>query len=117
LYNLCISCDTSYPVLKHKRPIRTLETQSRILLYASVGANHAGSFLILRINVDAIGLEAAARLVGVALDDESFGLREVGKALVVPAGLFETTWLVRTSSRGIRVFDILRWCGSCHRQD
>jgi hypothetical protein len=44
--------------------------------------------LLLRVEVDAVRFEAAARRVRVALDDESFGLGEVREALIVPAGLF-----------------------------
>lgn len=80
-------------LLRHKCSISTFETQSRVLLRASIETNNTGSFLLLRVDIDAVSLEAAARRVRVTLDDESFGLREVREALVVPAGLFDTIWL------------------------
>ena len=47
-------------LLRHKRSIRTLETQGGVLLRASIETNDAWSFLLLRVDVDAISLEAAA---------------------------------------------------------
>ena len=41
----------------------------------------------MRVDVDVVRLEAGTRGVGVALEDEAFGLRGV-ETLVVPAGLF-----------------------------
>jgi hypothetical protein len=54
------SITTSFDLLRHKRPIHALEAQSRILLGAGVEAYDTGSFLLLRVDIDAVRLEAAA---------------------------------------------------------
>jgi len=47
-------------LLRHKRSVGTFETQSRVLLRASIEADNTGCFLLLRVDVDAVSLEAAA---------------------------------------------------------
>lgn len=47
-------------LLRHEGTIRTLETQRRVLLRASVETDNTRSFLFLRVDVDAVSLEAAA---------------------------------------------------------
>lgn len=49
-----------FELLRHKRPIGTLEAQVRVLLRASIETYDARRFLLLRVDVDAVGLEAAA---------------------------------------------------------
>jgi hypothetical protein len=51
---------TPSKLLRHKRSVGTLETQSRVLLRTSIETDNTRSFLLLRVDVDAIRLEAAA---------------------------------------------------------
>ena len=51
---------TFQKLLRHKRSVSTLETQVRVLLRASIETDNTRSFLLLRVDVDAVSLEAAA---------------------------------------------------------
>ena len=50
----------SSTLLRHERSVGTLETQGRVLLRASIETNDTGTLLLLRVDVDAVSLEAAA---------------------------------------------------------
>ena len=47
-------------VLRYKGTVRTLEAQSRVALRASIDTYDTSRILILRNNVDSVGLKAAA---------------------------------------------------------
>lgn len=105
----CSNCQRSITpstLLRHKRSVSALETQSRVLLCASIETDNTRGFLLLRVDVDAVSLEAIARRVRVALDDESFGLGEVREAVVIPAGLIDTNWLAWPSCTGRNLVDL-----------
>jgi hypothetical protein len=67
--------------------IGAVKAQVRVQISLDVEANDRRGRQLLRVDVDVVRLEAGTRGVGVALEDEAFGLRGV-EALVVPAGLF-----------------------------
>ena len=47
-------------LLRHKCSVGTLEAERRVLLRASIETDNARRLLLLRVDVDAVGLEAAA---------------------------------------------------------
>jgi hypothetical protein len=47
-------------LFRHKGTVRTIEAQIGVLLCAGIEANDARSFLLLGVDVDTVGLEAAA---------------------------------------------------------
>jgi hypothetical protein len=111
LFRACTTIRISYTkelltLFRHKSSIRTIETQVGVLFSAGIRANNARSFLLLRVDVDAVSLEAAAGSFRVTLDDECFGLFEVWKALVVPAGLLEIVWLASSFRTAESVYSL-----------
>jgi hypothetical protein len=65
LLHACITIRMSHnwsllTLFRYKGTVRTIEAQVGVLLSASIEANDARSFLLLRVDVDTVRLEAAA---------------------------------------------------------
>lgn len=71
----------------HISSIRTIEAQLWIQLCRGIKANDCGRGQALRNHLNVLKREVRARGFSVALHDDGFGLREVGKPDVVPARL------------------------------
>jgi hypothetical protein len=78
---------TPITLCRHISPISAIKAQIRVQFWLNVEANDRWVFLLLGVDVDVVCLEAGAGSVGVALEDEAFGLRGV-ETLIVPAGLY-----------------------------
>lgn len=71
----------------HICSIRTVESQVWIQLGRGIEADDCRRGQALRNDLNVLKREVRARGISVALHDDGFGLREVGKTDVVPARL------------------------------